>query len=256
MSEYSIADNFNQYFKIRFANNKRLRQEAFKIRYGVYCDELGWEPENKAKMETDECDDYSFHCVLEHRRTGAYAGCIRLVIPPSNNPQLKLPFEESCLDSAIPDTVDTQALPRGGFGEISRLAVLSDFRRREKEKNTPFVLNTINPDKVFTEVERRNFPNIAMGLYLAGVALAELCNHVGIMVMMEPRLNRSLQRFGLPFEQVGEETDYHGRRAMFYLSRENFHQELSDPINALYQLIISDLKKQMFFLPYTNLADK
>ena len=211
---------------------------------------------SKYAMETDECDEYSFHCVLEHRRTNAFAGCIRLVIPPANNPQLKLPFEESCLDSAIPDTVDTQTLPRGGFGEISRLAVLSDFRRREQEKNTPYVLNSVNPDKVFTEVERRNFPNIAMGLYLSGLALAEICNHVGIMVMMEPRLNRRLQRFGLPFEQIGEETDYHGRRAMFYLSRENFHRELTDQIKALYEIIYNDLKKQMFFIPYTNLADK
>lgn len=256
MSQYSIADNFDQYFKIRFANNKDLRQEAFKIRYGVYCNELGWEPENEYQMETDECDKYSFHCVLEHRRTKAFAGCIRLVIPPANNPNLKLPFEESCLDSAIPGTVDTQALPRGGFGEISRLAVLEDFRRRDNEKNTPYVLNNINPENVFTEVERRNFPNIAMGLYLSGLALAEICNHVGIMVMMEPRLNRRLQRFGLPFEQIGEETDYHGRRAMFYLSRENFHRELTGQISELYKIIYSDLKKQMFFIPYTNLTDK
>lgn len=207
-------------------------------------------------METDKCDDYAFHCILEHKRTKAFAGCIRLVIPPADNPNLKLPFEVSCLDSAIPNTVDTQKLPRGGFGEISRLAVLSDFRRREKEKHTPYVLNNVNPEKVFTEVERRNFPNIAMGLYLSGLALAEICNHVGIMVMMEPRLNRRLQRFGLPFEQIGEETNYHGRRAMFYLSRENFHRELTAPISELYKTIYNDLKQQMFFIPYTNLADK
>ena len=108
MSEYSIADNFNQYFKIRFADTKELRQEAFKIRYGVYSHELGWEPENDEKMESDECDDYAFHCILEHKRTGVFAGCIRLVIPPINDPHRKLPFEENCLDSAIPCTVDTQ----------------------------------------------------------------------------------------------------------------------------------------------------
>ncbi|MCW8865795.1 MAG: PEP-CTERM/exosortase system-associated acyltransferase [Colwellia sp.] len=256
MSEYSIADNFNQYFKIRFADTKALRQEAFKIRYGVYSEELGWEPSNEKKMESDECDDYAFHCILEHKRTGVFAGCIRLVIPPVNDPQRKLPFEEHCLDSAIPNTVDTQTLPRGGFGEISRLAVLADFRRREKEKNTPFVLNKANPETVFTEIERRNFPNIAMGLYLSGLALAEICNHVGIMVMMEPRLNRRLQRFGLPFEQIGEETDYHGRRAMFFLKRERFHVQLTEPIAELYKIIHRDLKEQVFFIPYTNLTDK
>ena len=47
MSSYSIAENFNKYFKIKFASSKTLRQEAFKIRYGVYSRELGWEPENE-----------------------------------------------------------------------------------------------------------------------------------------------------------------------------------------------------------------
>jgi N-acyl amino acid synthase of PEP-CTERM/exosortase system len=255
MSQFSIADNFNQYFKIKFASSKELRQEAFKIRYGVYSDELGWEPENEQLMETDECDEYSFHCVLEYH-TGVFAGCIRLVIPPANNPHLKLPFEKSCLDSAIPGTIDTQVLPRGGFGELSRLAVLADFRRRDNEKNTPFIINNTKHRQIFTEEERRNFPNIAMGLYLSGVALADICNHEGIMVMMEPRLNRRLRRFGLPFEQIGTEMDYHGRRAMFYLPREKFHLELTDQLKELYDMIYNDLKTQMFFTPYTNLSDK
>ena len=50
MGEYSIAKNFNQFFQIKFADTKLLREEAFKIRYGVYCDELGWEPENVLQM--------------------------------------------------------------------------------------------------------------------------------------------------------------------------------------------------------------
>ena len=256
MSEYSVAGHFNQYFKIRFANTKELRQEAFKIRYGVYSDELGWEPENESKMETDECDDYSFHCLLEHRRTGVFAGCVRLVIPPVTQPDLKLPFEQNCLQSARLEVMDPTKLSRGSFGEISRLAVLSSFRRREKEKNVPFVLNQINPETVFTEVERRSFPNIAMGLYIAAVALAQICNHMGAFVMMEPRLNRRLNRFGLNFQQIGDEMDYHGLRAMFFLSREDFSANLKPELAELYNLIYDDLFKQIVLVPHTNTTDK
>jgi len=199
MGEYSIAKNFNQFFQIKFADTKLLREEAFKIRYGVYCDELGWEPENVLQMETDDCDDYAYHCLLKHKRTGVYAGCVRLVIPPVQIPDLALPFEKNCLHSARKEVLDSTKLTRGSFGEISRLAVLTSFRRRKREKKAPFIINAVNSGTIYTEEEHRHFPNIAMGLYIAAVALADICNHVGSFVMMEPKLNRRLKRFGLPF---------------------------------------------------------
>ena len=256
MREYSIASHFNQYFQIKFADTKELRQEAYKIRYGVYSQELGWEPENALEMETDECDDYAYHCLLMHRRTEVFAGCVRLVIPPVNQPNLQLPFEKNCLHSARTQIMDSTALTRGSFGEISRLAVLSSFRRREKEKNTPFVINKINPETVYTEDERRNFPNIAMGLYIAAVSLADICNHSGAFVMMEPRLNRRLTRFGLPFEQVGETMEYHGKRAMFHLPRAGFHSQLTDELKQLYDIIFNDLVSQISLIPFTNPSDR
>lgn len=251
MTQYSIAENFNQFFKIRFADTKELRQEAFKIRYGVYSSELGWEPENEQEMESDECDDYAYHCLLEHRRTGVFAGCIRLIIPPTETPNKPLPFE-SCLHSARKEVFDTSTLPRGSFGEISRLAVLASFRRREKEKNVPYVLNNINPETVYSEEERRNFPNIAMGLYLGGIALASLCQHQGMVVMMEPRLNRRLKRFGLPFQQIGDETDYHGQRAMFYLDANDFHKNLTQQLKDLYAIIYQEMAEQIALKQYNN----
>lgn len=256
MSEYSIAENFSQFFQIKFANTKSLRQEAFKIRYGVYSDELGWEPKNVLQMETDECDDYAYHCLLEHKRTGVYAGCVRLVIPPVQTPALALPFEKNCLHSVRKEILDSTKLTRGSFGEISRLAVLTSFRRRKKDKKGPFVLNAVNSDTIYTEEEHRHFPNIAMGLYIAAVALADICNHIGSFVMMEPKLNRRLRRFGLPFDQIGDEIDYHGMRALFFLARDNFYSQLRPELKELYQLIYNDLVKQVFLLPHIDVMDK
>jgi len=256
MSDYSIAKHFNQYFQIQFANTKELRQEAFRIRYGVYSSELGWEPENDQEMEIDECDDYAYHCLLKHRRTGIYAGCVRLVIPPFAEPNLLLPFERNCLQSARTEILDSSQLPRGSFGEISRLAVLASFRRRKKENNKPFVINEMNPETAFTEDEQRNFPNIAIGLYLASVSLAEICNHQGMFVMMEPRLNRCLSRIGLQFLQVGDTMDYHGKRAMFHLARSGFNSNLTPELKELYDLINSELLNQLFLVPFSNPADR
>jgi len=232
-----------------------LRQAAFKIRHKVYCSELGWEPISEDKMECDEYDDYSFHCLLEYKRTKTFTGCIRLIIPPVENPNLPLPFEKNCIESARKNILDSCTLQRGSFGEISRLAVLSEFRRRVDEENKPYVLKEVDPKAIYTENERRNFPNIAIGLYLAGIALSNMCNHQGTFVMMEPRLNSRLMRFGLPFLQVGDEMDYHGTRAMFYLSRENYCSQLSGEMNKFYQFIHSELRSQICLLPHTNPTD-
>jgi len=256
MSDYSIAKHFDQYFQIQFANTKELRQEAFKIRYGVYSHELGWEPENALEMETDKYDDYSYHCLLKHRRTGVFAGCVRLVIPPVNEPNLQLPFEQNCLSSARKEIIDSTQLTRGSFGEISRLAVLSSFRRREREKDKPFTINDMNPKTVFTEDEQRNFPNIAIGLYLAAVALADICNHQRMFVMMEPRLNRYLSRIGLQFQQVGDPMEYHGKRAMFHLARGGYSSNLTPELKELYDIISKELLGQLFLVPFCNSADR
>lgn len=254
MKDDSIAKNFNQHFHIQLANTKELKYEVFKIRYGVYSHELGWEAKNNLKMEIDECDDYAYHCLLKHRRTDTYAGCVRLITPPIHEPEVQLPFEKNCLQSARTELIDFTQLPRGSFGEISRLAVLASFRRRKKENQKPFVINDMESATTFTEEEHRNFPNIAIGLYLASVTLAEICNHQGLFVMMEQRLNRSLSRIGLQFQQVSDTIDYRGKRAMFHLPRDGFSANLKPELKELYDFINAEFLSQKFVVPYADAA--
>jgi N-acyl amino acid synthase of PEP-CTERM/exosortase system len=251
MRNYSVAKNFNQHFQIQLANTKELKEEVFKIRYGVYSRELGWEAKNSLKMETDECDDYAYHCLLKHRRTNIYAGCIRLISPPTHQPTLLLPFEKKCLQSVRSELIDSTRLPRGSFGEISRLAVLSSFRKRKTEWDKPFVVNEMQPTTVFTEDEHRNFPNIAIGLYLASISLADICNHQGTFVMMEPRLYRRLSRIGLQFQQVSNIIEHHGKRAMFQLARDDFSANLRPELKELYDMISAELLEQQYVVPFT-----
>ena len=244
MDSYSIAQNFAQYFQIKFADSEQLKQEVYKIRYSVYAKELGWEPENEIEIETDEYDSSSYHCLIEHRRTATFAGCVRLIAPLKGGEDVELPFEKYCLHTARTNIIDSTQMPRGSFGEISRLAVLSSFRRRKNEQNVPFVVQDTSSENVYSEQEKRNFPNLAIGLYLAAVALSDLCALEGMFVMMEPRLNRRLNRFGLPFIQCGDELDYHGRRAMFFLNRAGFFSQLTPELLDLYLLIKEDLSNQ------------
>ncbi|WP_085284139.1 PEP-CTERM/exosortase system-associated acyltransferase [Colwellia chukchiensis] len=252
MKNYSIANNFDRYFLIQLANTRALKEEVFKIRYGVYSYELGWETGNQQQMETDIFDNYAYHCLIKHRRTGTYAGCIRLIVPPANRSDFLLPCENHCLHYAWPEVIDSTELPRGSFGEISRLAVLSSFRRRLRERRKPFVINSFESNTIFTEDEHRNFPNIAIGLYLASLSLADICDHQGTFVMMEPRLNRCLSRIGLQFQQASDLIEHHGKRAMFHLARENFKSNLKPELQELYELIHAELLAQQFVLPLKN----
>lgn len=251
MTSKTLAENFAQYFDIEFANTKALQEEAYRIRHAVYCEELGWEPEREDRMETDECDSYSFTLLLRHKTSKRYAGTARLVISPPNRPECLLPFEAHCLNSIRPGAINLAEYKRGSYSEISRLAVPETFRRRLGEQNTPFVVNEFSSDEaVFSEEERRNFPNIAVGLYLSIIALSEMCHHRAMFVVVEPRLKKRLERIGFPFEQLGDEMDYHGVRALFYLRKENYTAKLSPEILELYQYLFNSLHPQVLLLPY------
>ena len=248
----SLAENFDEYFEIKLADTEDLKNASYKIRHTVYAQELGWEPINLNGKETDECDPYAFSILLVHKRTGQFAGTVRLVIPPHSMPNSKLPFELHCADTINRDVIDPDALKRGSFGEISRLSVPNQFRRRLDEKNKPFVINELSGGDVFSEEERRNFPNIAIGLYLSVIAMVNMCNHSHMFVVVEPRLNKRLKRLGLNFQQCGEELDYHGTRALFCLERKDFTGNLNAEVLLLYNLLEKQLTQQLILYPYLH----
>ena len=251
MTEHvSIAENFDKYFEVLFANTESLRQESFRIRHMVYCEELGWEPLREDGLETDLFDDAAYTLLLRHRNSGRYAGTVRVIIPPPDNSAMKLPFEQYCLESLYPDFDKLNSFKRGAFGEISRLAVPEFFRRRAGETKTPYPINENATASVETEEERRNFPNIALGLYLGIIALVKICNHAATFVVVEPRLNKRLDRLGLRFKQIGDEMDYHGIRALFFLAQDEYSSDLNAEMLELFNLLERELRKQVVLLPY------
>jgi N-acyl amino acid synthase of PEP-CTERM/exosortase system len=239
----SLAKNFSQYFQVGLALTRQQQRFAYAIRYQVYAEELGWEPLNEHRLETDNCDDYAYHCLLEHKRSGDIAGCVRLVLPKISKPDALLP----CQTHGINLHRNRQLSEFSGepVGEISRLAVPSNFRRRAKEKGRPFILDSHNTTTIYSEEERRNFPNISIGLYLSAIALVELCELDRVLVVMEPRLQRHLQRFGLAFHQISHTFELRGKRALFELPRDELTINMGEHILELYHLILHELGFQL-----------
>ena len=244
MTGKTLAEHFHDYFSICNADTTDLKKEVFKLRYDVYCAELGYEKDCPIGCEKDKFDEYSKHVLITHKPSGdypaCYAGCVRLVTPPIDNRNALLPFEAKCSQSFDPLRV---AFLRGGesvkVGEVSRLAVPSIFRRRKSDAKTP---DGINPAQLSQKIveEMRYFPLIAVALYFAATSIVRYQNLKYAVVMMETSLARLLKHSGINFIQLGEAMEYHGQRALFYIEP-TFIDGLKPELKELYQSVDQQL---------------
>lgn len=235
-----IKSIFHNYFRVTPADTKDLIKEVYKIRHQVYCEELEFEERRKNHLEFDEHDLHSIHCLLYHTPSQSYAGCIRLILCENADPASAFPFEKVCGNPYLGDFNELTNKPRTCHGEISRLAITSNFRRRRGEAN---LADGNDPENISTDnaKDKRHFPSVGLGLYLAITAMGLKLGLDGVFAMMEPKLARQLRRFGFFFTQVGEATEHRGMRAPFFISREalfnNLKPEYLDLLNDMQESI-------------------
>jgi N-acyl amino acid synthase of PEP-CTERM/exosortase system len=241
MMDYTAITKFFQHFRLVPVNDATLLREVYRMRYEVYCQEMGFEqpelfPEG---LEHDSYDRRSRHCLLLHRASSTYAGCVRLILHDKESPNALFPFEKYCGDSLRRDVLDPAALPAGSFGEISRLTVRAAYRRRRGDESPEGLPSA--PAAGLRDERRGSIP-IALGLYLAGAALGLMEGLAGVFVMMEPRLARHLSVCDIRFTPVGNVVEYHGRpRGAFHISRDDLLAQLSPPLRYLLDRILADL---------------
>ncbi|NBC48507.1 MAG: PEP-CTERM/exosortase system-associated acyltransferase [Gammaproteobacteria bacterium] len=233
----SLANAFEQFFEIIPADTDALRDVVYQIRYQVYCKEMHFEKEEDFPngRETDEFDPHSIHALLRHRPSGEFAGCVRLVLNRSDKKEPQLPLECHCSHSLDQRTLDLNQLDRRTFGEISRLAIISRFRRRPGEASTPH--GVADETASLDPSERRVFPHIALGLYLAAAAVSLQRGMTMVVVMMEPRLARHMRYFGINFVQAGDVIDHHGMRGPFFITKESLYQNIRPEIGELLTMV-------------------
>lgn len=243
----SISKHFSQFLKPELALNQTLREEAFKIRHHVYCEELAFEKTQQNGQESDEFDNRSLFTLIKHKPSNTFTSCIRVVTTSSADELL--PIEKYCMDSITNEKFNPQRFNRKSIAEISRLAVKPDFRRRKADNFTGSATGSIS-ELTYSETELRCFPFIAISLYMSAAILCKATGVSHIYVMMEPRLARSMTFIGITFQQLGEPVDYHGLRAPYYIKPETFINDLSPNFRGLFNLIENDLYSQ---LPPLNL---
>lgn len=182
-------------------------RELYALRYQIYCLECHFleaarYPEG---LEMDRYDERSAHFSATNSQNEV-AGTARLVMPVMDDP---FPFFDHC-----PPHPDFERPPEEESGEVSRLAVKREYRRRAGDSlygiNQSHLKGPGAPDEAPHGEKRVNAPLLVLGLYRQMYRFS--CKH-GIRywyAAMEKGLARVLRIYGFHFTPIGPESDYYG----------------------------------------------
>lgn len=233
----NLKDNFAKYFMVEAAVDEAMKREVYRVRHEVYCQELGYEATNTEHVETDRYDSHSLQIALRAQSTGRIVGCVRLVRTRNDAPDDYLPFEHLC-ESAIDRTIiDPRRVDRRQMVEISRLAVLSDYRKRKGDSGGPIA---ISEEDLGTKDQPR-FPYIPVGLYLGLLASAELHGIEHLFTLTEARLARHLSALGFRIHLIGQAIEHRGKRVPSVIYRRELMEHLPSFMRPLYDKLLEEM---------------
>ena len=228
-------------FQVVPALTNELRNEAFRIRHTVFCEELSLFERRPDRRETDEFDERAVQLLLKHTATNEFIGCVRVVKGKPNTPSALLPFESVCrhlIDKAL---LDLDTVPRELLGEVSRLGVIGKFRRRKGEDKSPVPLVPDDEAESGRAAERRQFPHILVALYLGAYVIAQREGIEHLCTFTELRLLNHLVKLGLPVRVIGASIQHKGLRVPASLNVSRIAAILSPSVQAIYGQIVRDI---------------
>ncbi len=211
----TLCETFTKYFDVITDDKSWVVDEAFKLRYQVYCVEQAFEDASQFKdeREFDDFDGRSAHGIVRHLTSGITAATVRLVLLDRDNPRAPFPIEKHCGRSLKLVSARLKGVPRHSIAEISRFAVSKDFKRRLGEARS---VAGIGPDHdQYFEQDlsgKRVIPHLILGLFVAIVRMSAVHHITHWYAVMDVSLLRLLSRFGINFMPIGDPVDYHGLR--------------------------------------------
>jgi len=174
-------------FSVEVANTSQVAEEAYRLRYQVYCRERGYESSDTG-LEIDEFDAQSRHIVIRHRLTGRVVATVRLVLFGSGVGKYSLPIQQFC----TPGMLD--GLPLDAAAEISRFAVAKELRGIAGASATP----------------------IHIGLMRGIIRVSQELGLTHWCAIMERSLLRLLRATAIHFHPIGPPVAHHGLRQPAY----------------------------------------
>ena len=230
---FNLGDGYKQYFEIAPALDPARINDVFYIRHDVYARELGFEPVREDQRETDKYDYRSQHCLVRSADGTRLAGCARLVLTDPADPDAPLPFEVTCKNTLDRSIIDPAKQPRARIAEVSRLAVMSEFRRRKGEQHSEASIS----EQDFGDRGQPRFPYIPVSLYIGAVAMAKRQGIEIMFTLTEPRLAEHFAKLGVNIIPIGGPVEHRGQRVPSMLMVNEVYQGLRLMVRPLWHTI-------------------
>jgi len=257
---------FDQYFEFFVADNAEGKEINYRTRYQVYCLETGYEDPSHypEKTETDEFDQHSVHVIARARSTGEWIAALRLVIRPFGSLPLNAFADVNCDFLSDEITRDIKTGQGSLCAEVSRLCVISSYRRRAQERTTPYQLS-YDPDRdpppsnTSELSERRKAPWLMLGLLNAARDYSETHNVRYWFFLVADALARIMEGLGFGLTTVGPVCEHRGKRRPYFRDLNTRYENIAERLPMVYQIftqpsgyrLYSELRHERAELPIT-----
>lgn len=241
-----MIDKSIQYGKFRFGlvQDKEVLKDTFRIRHEVYVEEFGFEKINDHPngLETDDYEENSIHfaCLNE---SDSVVGTIRLVL----NSDKGFPIEHAVVTNFV-----GKKPKESKIGEISRLTVSRDLRRRKEdgmygvESYLKKKEGGILPDdgSISEEMQGRKNPIIVLGLYQVMYHESKRRGITHWYMITDKKLFYALKKYGFLFHQIGDSVEYHGERTPYLGILEEIENTLMENNPDMLKIMLTGLEKK------------
>lgn len=238
----NLGYGFRKYFRIDAAHDEALRDQVYRVRHEVYCEELKFEPERPDRRETDAYDPHSLHCLMRTvDESHALVGCTRLVLAQPDSLDAPLPFEQACAATLDRSLIDPAKLDRKHIAEVSRLAVCARYRRRKGETGRAADIQ----QEDFGSKAQPRFPYIPVGLYMGAISLAMRHDIETLFVLTEPRLATHFARLGVNIKQIGGPIEHRGTRVPSVMDVPSIVRNMRLIMRPLWRAVDEDIARSL-----------
>jgi N-acyl amino acid synthase of PEP-CTERM/exosortase system len=189
-------------FRFIFVTSEADLEAVERMRYDVYCRELGGEraEDHPDGRERDSYDRASVHILVRSVADGEPVGSTRLVFPDPARAQPTPVFGALSAHDDQDAPLHPARLPIHSWVEASRLAVVPAYRR-----HSPLIAGSQSLQHSFLA---------SAGLCLAVAALTAAFARPYCVTAHEPRTTRLLNGLGITQVQIGGPFEYHGTRVL------------------------------------------
>ncbi|ADE16307.1 conserved hypothetical protein [Nitrosococcus halophilus Nc 4] len=210
-----VHELFQKYFEVLEADTTKLIEQAFNLRYQVYCLENPFENAScfPNKMEMDHYDQYSIHALIRHRDTGEAVGTVRLVRPNSSGHRHGFPMEPCCSTLLTNIPREMQISSHHSPAEISRFAISKNIRQRVMKMASATKAGHSEEEKSNnSRLDRLLYSHLTLELVAAAMHLSDKHGITHWYSLASPALFRILRRFAIRLTPIGSAIEHRGIR--------------------------------------------